>query len=43
VDYIGLSKAEFFQVHNAYSEHPAFEQAKIQQEIKSSKLPTISR
>jgi hypothetical protein len=43
MDYIGLSEAEFMQVHQTYSQHPAFQQTMMQQQFKSSKPPTISR
>ena len=41
--YIGLSEAEFLQVHLSYSEYPAFKQAMIQKLIKRSKPLTIRR
>lgn len=43
MDYIGLSEAEFMQVHQTYSQHPAFQQTMMQQQFKSSSPPTISR
>jgi len=42
LDFIGLSEADFIQVHQTHSEHPAFMQTMVQQQSKSSKLPTIS-
>ena len=43
MDYIGLSEAEFMQVHQTYSQHPAFQQTMMQQQFKTAKPPTISR